>query len=650
MRVSRVRWLGTSSVEENRVLAYAARQLARYGEKLIGEEAEVRRARKMGEDTDTAWLGICDRMPEAPGASLTPAPWDDGFAVWGGKGKLHISGRNARSVLYGVYAFLEHQGVRFVRPSQGGELIPTLEEFSIPEEPLIEKPGYRHRGVCIEGAPSIQHALAMVDWCAKKRMNTVFLQFFSSRYFFNRWYEHAYSPAHAGKPITEEQALALDDKLIEAMKRRGMVFHRVGHSWTSATFDMPRSGWVTAEDEEIKPEHRRFLAEVNGERKLFGDIPINTEICYGHQPAFDRFVDNIVAYSQEHPEMDVVHVWLSDAPNNKCEDEDCRPLNISDWYAKVINALSKALAEKAPHTRFVFLCYFELWWPPEQVEIDDSHGNAIMMFAPIRRCYGHSLGDPECDDGQEWPRPALNQFESPQSNSFYVKSLTEWRKVFQGDSFDYDYHLMWAVWQQLTDTVVARVIHEDLQQLKGLGLDGIVSCQSFRNFYPSGLAMTALTDSLWNPDEPWEELRRRYLQSAYGPHLEVADQYLTQIEEYLATEDPHWRRLPFSDADGPALATIEGYLKEAVARFDGLKQEEPNQVYKRSLELLAHHARLLEYIVRAYQARMAGKPALADRELDRAAGFLQRTESRLSLVMDTELALKLSVEAHRVEA
>ena len=174
----------------------------------------------------------------------------------------------------------------------------------------------------------------------------------------------------------------------------------------------------------------RFPAELDGERKLFGGVPINTEICYSYQPAFDRFVENIVQYSQEHPEMDVVHVWLSDAPNNKCECEECRPLNISDWYAKIINALSQELSERAPDTRFVFLCYFELLWAPEQIQIDDSKHKAIMMFAPISRCYNHALNDPDCRDDQEWERPALNRFSASHNNAYFVDRLAEWRKAF----------------------------------------------------------------------------------------------------------------------------------------------------------------------------------------------------------------------------
>ena len=112
--------------------------------------------------------------------------------------RLYIAGRNARSVLFGVYAFLETQGVRFVRPGPAGEVIPAIADVTLPSTPIVEIAHYRHRGVCIEGATSLDHTHGMVDWCAKRRMNTVFLQFIHSGYFYNQWYERKYNPKHAG--------------------------------------------------------------------------------------------------------------------------------------------------------------------------------------------------------------------------------------------------------------------------------------------------------------------------------------------------------------------------------------------------------------------------------------------------------------------
>lgn len=644
MLVSQVRWIRSDNPLEARVLAYAGRELARYLMKLTGARPIARGAGQAAPQAGAAWIGVCDRLPD-PDATLAQAPWDDGYAIWNADGALCITGRNARSVLFGVYAFLETQGVRFVRPGPAGEVIPSLGEVALPTSPIVESPQYRHRGVCIEGATSLDHALGMVDWCAKRRLNTIFLQFVHSGYFYNQWYQRAYNPKHAGAPLSAEEALAYDERLIAAMQRRGLVFHRVGHGWTSAAFGMPRSGWVK-ETAPVPEEYVRWLAEVNGERKLFRDIPINTELCYSFQPAFDAFIETIVRYCETHPDLDVVHVWLSDAFNNKCECSDCRALTPADWYARIINALSEALHRRAPGTRFVFLAYFELWWPPEQVKIDERYGNAILMFAPITRCFGHALGDPACDDGQHWPRPPLNQHAVSRQNAFYVDILADWRQAFTGDSFDFDYHLMWAVWRELTDTHIAQVFHADLGQLKGLGLDGIVSCQSFRAFYPSGLAMATLAEGLWRPERAWDAVRKDHLAAAFGPDAAFAGDYLRQVEALL-DGDPHRRTLPFSAADAAALTQAAAFLKASLAEITEREHAAANAVYRLSLALLANHARLLAHVVAAYRARLGGDEAAANRELDRAGDLLRRTETRFSPYIDTMLALRLAVEAHR---
>ncbi len=643
--IAQICWIRSGDQATDQVLRYAARELGNYVRRLCGARWEVHPRTMAVAEANTACLGICDQLPTAlTGVLLTPTLWDDGFAIWADGDALFISGRNERSVLYGVYAFLEMQGVRFVFPRTGGELIPKIQNITLPEKPLVEQAHYRHRGVCIEGATSLEHALGMIDWCAKKRINTLLLQFLSSRYFYNQWYERKYNPRHAVAALSEEQALSLDRQVIRALKKRGMILHRVGHGWTAAAVGLPRSGWVTA-GEPLPPEKTRWLAQVGGQRQLFGDIPINTELCYSYRPAFDGLIETIVRYCEQHPELDVVHVWLSDATDNKCECIECRQLSISDWYAKIVNALALELGNRVPNMRFVFLCYIELLWPPEQVEIEAD--NAIMMFAPISRCYGHALADPACDDGgAPWPRPPLNAFSASRHNAFYTHVLAGWREKFGGDSFAFDYHLMWANWRQLTDTVQARIIHQDLQELKRLGLDGIISCQSFRAFYPSGLAMTTLAEALWDPTTPFDQIKRRYLRAAFAEHAAFAGDYLQNVEKIVATYDPHWRKPPFSTDSQTKLAATAGFLTRAIKEIDARRAAAAG-TSRRALELLAHHAQLLHFIVRSYQARLAGDNDAANAQLDQAAAFLQETEEPYSQYIDTMLALRLCVERHR---
>jgi hypothetical protein len=179
-----------------------------------------------------------------------------------------------------------------------------------------------------------------------------------------------------------------------------------------------------------------------------------------------------------------------------------------------------------------------------------------------------------------------------------------------------------------------------------MGLDGIVSCQSFRAFYPSGLAMATLTEALWNPNRPLAAIRQAHIDAAFGPDAALADDYLRKTEAFLGTGDPHRRALPFSDADTGALSACAAFLQASLTDLEA-RQNTTDPVRRLSLALLANHARLLAQIVASHQARLAGNQEAAERALDDAADLLRRTERRFSPYIDTMLALRLSVEAHR---
>ena len=63
---------------------------------------------------------------------------------------------------------------------------------TLPEKDVFvnEKPSYRHRAVCIEGAVSYEHVADMIDFLPKIAMNGYFVQFKKPYVFFERWYDH----------------------------------------------------------------------------------------------------------------------------------------------------------------------------------------------------------------------------------------------------------------------------------------------------------------------------------------------------------------------------------------------------------------------------------------------------------------------------
>ena len=130
-----------------------------------------------------------------------------------------------------------------------------------------------------------------------------------------------------------------------------------------------------------------YLAEVNGKRALWEGIPLNTNLCYSQPEVRKLIVNEVVAYLQEHPEVDFLHLWLADESNNNCECDDCQRALPSDFYLQILNELDEALTREKLNNKIVFLVYFDLLWPPR--DSLKKRGALRDDVCPITRTYQH---------------------------------------------------------------------------------------------------------------------------------------------------------------------------------------------------------------------------------------------------------------------
>ena len=82
-----------------------------------------------------------------------------------------------------------------------------------------------------------------------------------------------------------------------------------------------------------------------------------------------------------------------------------------------------------------------------------------MMFAPIFRSYAKPY---DCSEAGEPLRYVRNKVIYPHTTAPYVRFLRDWQAQFQGDSFDFDYHLMWDINRDLGGEIIAEVLYRDL--------------------------------------------------------------------------------------------------------------------------------------------------------------------------------------------
>ncbi|HBP37352.1 MAG TPA: hypothetical protein DD640_01160 [Clostridiales bacterium] len=508
-------------------IEFAARELARYRSLMTGEPAD-----QPGKNVLRIGL-FADLLPE----KLTPeSALDDVIHIDVRRGAGIVAGANPRSCLLAVYRLLQEAGCRFLRPGPDGELIPaiTWSELTVHVE---ESPSSRHRGICIEGAVSREIFLGIIDWLPKNGMNAYFIQFREGFTFFDRWYSHAGNPSVPSEAKSLDEIRAIIAEGLAAIQLRGLVYHAVGHGWTCEPFGIPGLGWEKVP--EVPAGASRYFAELNGRRELFDGVPLNTNLCYGNPEVRDLIVNSIVEYAGDHPEVDLIHFWLADGSNNHCECPLCRDTRPADFYVAMLNQLDEQLtARRLPH-KIVFLIYVDLLWAPEKEKLQHPE-RFVLMFAPITRTYSQPFTPDE--NRTHVPPYERNRLTFPKSAGENLAFLQPWQELSggqRGDSFDFDYHLMWDHYRDPAHEELAAVLHADLHNLPALGLKGLVSCQVQRVFFPSPLIMAVLARTLWDRQAKLDDIAKDVYFAAFGPDGWAVRNCLRRMSELF---HPAWLR------------------------------------------------------------------------------------------------------------
>jgi hypothetical protein len=554
---------------------------------------------------------------------------DDAIFIEVGGAEGIIAGSNPRSVLLAAYRFLAELGCRWVRPGPDGEVVPTVDLAAIAVR-VAEAASYRHRGICIEGAVSYEHVRDLLAWMPKAGLNTYFTQFFEAFTFFERWYTHRGNPFLPAEPFTVEQARVLKARLAEELQRRGMVFHDVGHGWTCEPLGIPGLGWEYAPPE-VPPGAALYLAQVGGKRELWEGIPVNTQLCYSNPQVQDLVTGGIAEYALAHPEVDVIHFWLGDGINNHCECAGCRAARPADWYVRLLNALDTRLTALGLPTRIVFLIYVDLLWPPETERLLNPD-RFLLMFAPISRTYSAAFAAVP-DTGASLPPYERNRLAFPRSVGGNVAFLRAWQRLFAGDSFDYDYHLMWDHNRDPGGFISAAVLHEDIRGLAALGLNGLVSCQVQRAFFPTGLGMAMLGRTLWDTSLDFRQVAEEHFRAAFGAEGLACLAYCEDLSRrfdppYLRREKPQHDRAAAEAYAGIAAAI--GAFRPTIRRNLGTGEA----CHARSWLYLDRHADLCLLLADALHFRASGEDAAARRAWGATARFAQEREGELHPALD----------------
>lgn len=560
------------------------------------------------------------KVPEVKNPEL-----DDAIAISVANGNGYITGSNTRSVLIAVYRFLREVGCSFVRPGPDGDIIPKKNALEDTVE-VCEAATCRHRGLCNEGAQSFEHVADLIDWLPKNAMNAYYTQAETPTGFFRRWYDHHMNPTMAPDPITNDELDGITRATEVEVHRRGLMYHAIGHGWTCLEeFNTPKD-WIRRESK-VTPEYAQYIAMIDGKRDIIpGYAPGDTNMCYSMPFVRDTMTDAVLKYCQSHPGTDYVHFWLADGLNNHCECEECSKMMPADWYVLMLNELDEKLTAAGVKTRVVFLLYVDLLWEPKELHIKNPD-RFVLMFAPITRNYSNSFKLDASVDLDNYPLAEYvrNHNPMPYAVEENVARLRRWQKMFGGDSFDFDYHLMWAHYSDPSYMHIAKIMYEDMAGMQDIGLNGMISCQEQRTFFPSGIVMEVMARALWNRNESFEDICADYFDRCYGEDGPQVYHFFKTLGKLFDAPSLRGQAVLRADgyegaagADGTVDSTAQlGALlaiKPTLRAFESVVEQNVNHVDEgigQSWAYLQYYLRYADLLADAFVARAEGNKALA---------------------------------------
>lgn len=591
-------------VEQDPTVLFAADELVRCLQAMCGATVVRIPREKFVSESDTLWLGCVAQFPQARLLDVPDLKRDDAIHVQVEERRGIIVGANPRAVLLAVYRYLTELGCHWVRPGRDGEFFPAVGDPLARLVRIVEKPSYRHRGFCIEGACSSQHVIDLVDWLPKVGMNSYFIEYLNGYIYYNNWYSERHKVEMRNKLMPEDRANEFAERAIEEMKKRGLLIHRVGHGWTSMPLGIPSEVW----DEPLKADFgdlTRYIAEYRGKRQLYNGIPRRTHLCYSQPAVRTMMAREVVKYALAHPEVDYLHLWLADGANHCCECAECRKARPADFYVMILNETDELLTAQNLPVRIAFLAYADLLWPPEKETIRNPD-RFLMMFATLARSYF----EPFHPEGLREPVPpfTLNQLKFPPSQN--LNFLAAWQKVFRGDSFIYDYRFMWGQYDDPGFMELAAATALDIPSLAEVGLNGLISDQTQRAFLPTGLPMTVMARKLWRSDLPYETIARDYFDAAFGAEADLVRAHLARLSKLF---DPRWLATYHPVKNPPASPSVVSdrlrQVRQAGRDFKPVierNRQAANECHAKSWAYLALHTELCELLAKGLEAEVAG--------------------------------------------
>ncbi|MDD4557343.1 MAG: DUF4838 domain-containing protein [bacterium] len=418
---------------------FAAKELQRYISMLTGEPLKIKDRCECSSIEQRIYVGtqtkhsLSDKALCMLKTGSTPLQPQE-YLLQCQKNDLWLLGGDDISVLYAVYELLESIiGIKW--PFPGKTVLPEAVTFHLSNFSYRYGPAaFRHRALTDYSMSPEDDMLDMIDWMAKNRFNVLMLN------------------VNLGFKGREK-------RIAKACRKRAIKIEAGHHSF---------SFWVSPEKYfQTNPE---FFSLVSGERSDKG------QLCLTNEKLLQLFVDNIISFIKENPEVDTIGLYPNDF-FGWCECESCSRMDdnansetgmvygkaagnlpwagkkkVSEVYFAFVGKVVAGVSKVFPDKNFSCLAYLNYIFPPQKTVLSERTKVAV---APFKRCMRHPLHDDKCV-----------------TNSFYNDILCDWRKVHHGELIKFEYYtlpdymsLFYPTWN---------LMQEELSCLANKGIEGFV--------------------------------------------------------------------------------------------------------------------------------------------------------------------------------
>ncbi len=502
--------------------------------------------------------------------------FDDAFEIKVKNGKGTIKATNERAVLIGVYHFFKCQGCRFLLPGVNGELIPRRDTALDVDETWYAKT--RHRGVtdmAVWGVETgVDNEVEYIDWLPKMAMNTLFIELEDTYPTMQEHYSEGMGPYRDPVSISKETFDKSHNLRIAELKKRHLIYHNVGHGWTIRMMDGIDK--ISFREDFTPCKNTEILALTEGKRQVFRNKPMWTNLCYSQEKVRKDMARLVYEYSERHPETDVIHFWCADYFGNWCQCEECKKKRPSDWYVMILNEIDKVFTEHGNNTKIVFLVYFELAYAPI-VERINNPDRFILMFAPYGRNFTQAYRESK---PMEYEPKLNNDFDYKYMDmNLYLKQLEDWKKVYDGDSFSFDYIFYDnSYYQQLCQVDHTYAMYLDCVDIKNYGLNGKIECGNGRGLTPTAFPFHAVFGELFYGNTDYDKLYKDYFESSYGENQKVSE-LLEETAKLLPKQFLLCKNSSLTDEEKSDVKKALDILKRFKPYFDNYMPDEKIQRY-----------------------------------------------------------------------